>query len=103
MQGSRWRRSSPDSFSRPLSPVWMDSSTTSECREIERAVGGSDVLARRTGSRAFERFTGPQIRAFAKREPHAYRDTARIHLVSSFMAALLAGATRQSTTATAPA
>jgi len=80
------------SFSRPLSPVWMDSSTTTECREIERAVGGKDVLARRTGSRAFERFTGPQIRAFAKREADAYRDTARIHLVSSFMAALLAGA-----------
>ena len=29
-----------ESFSRPLSPVWMDSSTTAECREIERAVGG---------------------------------------------------------------
>ena len=79
------------SFSRALSPVWMDSSTTVECLEIERAVGGRDMLARRTGSRAFERFTGPQIRAFAKREPHNYRDTARIHLVSSFMAALLAG------------
>ena len=79
------------SFSRPLSPVWMDSSTTAECREIERAVGGKDVLARRTGSRAFERFTGPQIRAFAKRDPQSYRDTSRIHLVSSFMAALLAG------------
>ncbi len=81
-----------DSFSRSRSPVWMDSSTTLECREIEHAVGGSDVLARRTGSRAFERFTGPQIRAFAKRDPQGYRDTARIHLVSSFMAALLAGA-----------
>ena len=78
-------------FSRTHSPVWMDSSTTAECREIERAVGGSEVLARRTGSRAFERFTGPQIRAFAKRAPRAYEDTARIHLVSSFMAALLAG------------
>ncbi len=79
-------------FSRPLSPVWMDSSTTAECREIEAAVGGADLLARRTGSRAFERFTGPQIRAFAKREPGAYAETARIHLVSSFLASLLAGA-----------
>jgi len=81
-----------DGFSRLLSPVWMDSSTTSECLEIERGVGGRDVLARRTGSRAFERFTGPQIRAFAKRDPRGYQDTARIHLVSSFMASLLAGA-----------
>jgi xylulokinase len=79
-------------FSRPLSPVWMDSSTTAECRDIEREVGGADVLARRTGSRAFERFTGPQIRAFATRDPRAYAETARIHLVSSFMAALLGGA-----------
>ncbi len=81
-----------DAFSRPVAPVWMDSSTTGECREIEAAVGGADVLAKRTGSRAFERFTGPQIRAFAKRDPQAYAATARIHLVSSFMASLLAGA-----------
>jgi len=78
-------------FARPLSPVWMDSSTSAECRGIEAAVGGAAVLARRTGSRAFERFTGPQIRAFAQRAPDDYAKTARIHLVSSFMASLLAG------------
>jgi xylulokinase len=78
-------------FSRQVSPVWMDSSTADACREITEAVGGADLLASRTGSRAFERFTGPQIRAFATREPEAYRATARIHLVSSFLASLLAG------------
>ena len=78
-------------FSRPLSPVWMDSSTTEECREIEHAVGGASVLAQRSGSHAFERFTGPQIRAFFKRDPSAYANTKRIHLVSSFHASLLAG------------
>ena len=78
-------------FARPLSPVWMDSSTTTECMEIERAVGGADVLARRTGSRAFERFTGPQIRALMKRHPEMYDNTARVHLISSFHASLLAG------------
>jgi len=81
-----------DGFSRAASPVWMDSSTTTECREIERAVGGAAVLARRTGAHAFERFTGPQIRAFSKRDPRAYAATARIHVVSSFLASLLAGA-----------
>src|SRR6187549_1630835 len=30
-----------DGFARSLSPVWMDSSTTVECREIEAAVGGA--------------------------------------------------------------
>ena len=78
-------------FSRAMAPVWMDSSTTRECEEIEHAVGGTGVLARHTGSRAFERFTGPQIRAFSKRDPRAYEATARIHLVSSFHASLLAG------------
>lgn len=80
-----------DVFSRSVSPVWMDSSTTRDCGEIERAVGGMEALTRTTGSRAFERFTGPQIRAFARRDPGGYERTARIHLVSSFHASLLAG------------
>jgi xylulokinase len=81
-----------DAFSRLRSPVWMDSSTTEECREIEDAVGGDSVLAQQTGAHAFERFTGPQIRAFFKRDPAGYANTRRIHLVSSFHASLLAGA-----------
>ena len=78
-------------FAREESPIWMDSSTADECAEITAAVGGERVLARRTGSRAFERFTGPQIRRFSKRSPERYRATARVHLVSSFLASLLAG------------
>jgi xylulokinase len=79
-------------FTRPMSPVWMDSSTTAACREIARAVGGDEALAARTGSRAFERFTGPQIRAWAGSAPEAFAATSRIHLVSSFLTSLLAGA-----------
>jgi xylulokinase len=78
-------------LSRPVAPIWMDSSTHAECREIEAAVGGAATLARHTGSRAFERFTGPQIRRFSAREPGAYAATDRIHLVSSFLASLLVG------------
>ena len=63
-----------------------------ECAEITAAMGGAGRLAQLTGSRAFERFTGPQIRRFAKQEPAAYaRDRSRIHLVSSFLASLLVG------------
>jgi len=80
------------SLSRPVAPIWMDSSTSVECAELAAAVGGNLALAARTGSRAFERFTGPQIRKFFKREPDAYAATDRIHLVSSFLATLLAGA-----------
>jgi xylulokinase len=78
-------------LSRKVSPIWLDSSTTAECAEITEAVGGAARLARTTGSRAFERFTGPQIRKFFKQEPSAYAATDRIHLVSSFLASLLIG------------
>jgi xylulokinase len=78
-------------LSRPVAPIWMDSSTSTECAELAEAVGGAEALAQRTGSRAFERFTGPQIRKFFKDDPRAYAATDRIHLVSSFLASLLAG------------
>ena len=74
-----------------VAPIWMDSSTSSECAEIERAVGGERTLAERTGSRAFERFTAAQIRKLSKRDAATYRSTDRIHLVSSFLASLLTG------------
>ena len=78
-------------FTRETSPIWMDSSTSEECREITEAVGGMQALSELTGSAAFERFTGPQIRRFYKTEPDAYNATWQIHLVSSFMASVLAG------------
>jgi xylulokinase len=78
-------------LSRRVSPIWLDSSTSAECAEITAAVGGADVLARHTGSRAFERFTGPQIRKFAASDPRGYAATERVHLVSSYLASLLVG------------
>jgi len=81
----------PFTLSRAVAPIWMDCSTSLECAEIAAAVGGNEVLAARTGSRAFERFTGPQIRKFYKTEPEAYAATQRIHLVSSFLASVLIG------------
>jgi len=78
-------------FSRETSPIWMDSSTAEECAEIRAKLGGIRATATATGSDTFERFTGPQIRKFAKTEPSAYRKTSHIALVSSFMASLLAG------------
>ena len=78
-------------FSRPTSPIWMDSSTAVECAEIRKKLGGIKATAQLTGSDTFERFTGPQIRKFYKTEPEACAQTASIALVSSFMASLLAG------------
>ncbi|KDN51312.1 actin-like ATPase domain-containing protein [Tilletiaria anomala UBC 951] len=76
-------------FSRQIIPNWQDSSTSSECREMEACVGGATELARLTGSRAHERFTGPQIARFRRVEPDAYEATDRISLVSSFITTLL--------------
>jgi xylulokinase len=81
----------PAMLARPISPIWMDSSTSVECREIAQAVGGDEVMAAHTGSRTFERFTGPQIRKLLKQDRQAYLSTGRVHLVSSFLASLLAG------------
>jgi len=72
-------------FSRETSPIWMDSSTSAECEEIEAALGGKAATAKATGSAAFERFTGPQIRKFAKTDSKAFEQTEHIALVSSFM------------------
>ena len=80
-----------DIFARSLAPVWMDSSTREECEEIARAMGGEARLAEVTGSRATERFTGPQIRKFWKTDPVAYRQTAHIALISSFVTSLFTG------------
>ncbi|KAI4321468.1 hypothetical protein MLD38_034843 [Melastoma candidum] len=79
-------------FSTGESPIWMDCSTTTQCREIEEAVGGALELARITGSRGYERFTGPQIRKLFQTRPEIYQDTERISLVSSFVASVLIGA-----------
>lgn len=81
----------PRAFALSNAPIWQDSSTTKECRDLEAAVGGPQVLADLTGSRAYERFTGPQIARIRRLKPAAYRDSARISLVSSFISSLFLG------------
>lgn len=78
-------------LARQTAPIWRDSSTHEQCLQIERALGGPAALAQLTGSRCYERFTGPQIRKFFQQERRGYEQTDRIHLVSSFMASLLLG------------
>ena len=78
-------------FSVQDSPVWMDSSTGPQCALLEEAAGGAERLAELTGSRAYERFTGSQIRRLVETRPEVYNNTERISLVSSFAASLLTG------------
>nr|XP_018903018.1 PREDICTED: xylulose kinase [Bemisia tabaci] len=79
------------SFSVPYGPVWMDSNTSKQCSDMEKAVGGPERLAEITGSKAYERFSGPQIRKIYESKPSAYDGTERISLVSSFGCSLFLG------------
>nr|XP_053635683.1 xylulose kinase-like [Cherax quadricarinatus] len=78
-------------FSITDSPVWMDSSTSTQCQALEEVVGGPQKLANITGSRAYERFTGSQIAKIYKTRKEAYSNTERISLVSSFACSLFLG------------
>ncbi len=78
-------------FSRETAPIWMDSSTTRQCEEIRKSLGGKKNTIELTGSDTFERFSGPQIKKFYQENPEDYEKTKIIHLVSSFMASILLG------------
>ena len=80
-------------LSRATAPIWMDASTGAECAEIAAAAGGNDKMVALTGSRrdrTLHRPADPQVLEGGPRR--ATSDTAEIHLVSSFVASLLAGA-----------
>ena len=76
-------------FSRRTAPIWMDASTGRECTELREKFGKS--IREKTGSDAAERFSGPQIMKFASGHPREWEDTETVHLVSSFLASVLAG------------
>ena len=78
-------------LSRPLAPIWMDSSTSRQCSEITQAMGGDMNLVNITGSVATERFAASQIRKFWQQYPADYEHTASIALISSFITSLLCG------------
>jgi xylulokinase len=78
-------------FTRHTSPIWMDSSTSKQCKEIREHLGGKELTIQITGSDTFERFSGPQIRKFYQDHVQNYQKTSYIHLVSSFLSSILFG------------
>lgn len=62
-------------FSISQSPIWMDSSTTTQCKQMDEAVGGPSEMASITGSRCYERFTGSQILKIIQQQSDAYKNT----------------------------
>ncbi|ORY69871.1 uncharacterized protein BCR38DRAFT_361192 [Pseudomassariella vexata] len=78
-------------FSYEFGPNWQDHSTQAECDLFDAHLGSKQKLAEATGSSAHHRFTGTQIMRMRRRRPEVYAKTARISLVSSFLASLLLG------------
>lgn len=76
-------------LARKTAPIWMDRSTADDCAALTQRFGAR--VQADTGSPPSERFTGPQIRKFAREEPEAYKRTAKIHLVSSYLCSVLIG------------
>ncbi|PCJ60601.1 MAG: hypothetical protein COA79_08505 [Planctomycetota bacterium] len=73
------------------SPIWMDNSTEKECHEINSSLSSEDYAIENSGSVVTERFSGPQIRRFAKNFKNEYEQTSVVHLLSSFMTCLFVG------------
>lgn len=78
-------------FAHPMSPNWQDASTQKQCDEFDANLGDQVELAKVTGSKAHHRFSGPQILRYRTKYPSHYEETARISLVSSFLASVFLG------------
>lgn len=74
-----------------MSPNWQDASTQKQCDLFDFELGDPETLAKVTGSKAHHRFSGPQILRYRTKYPEHYEETARISLVSSFLASVLMG------------
>ncbi|EME50171.1 hypothetical protein DOTSEDRAFT_144829 [Dothistroma septosporum NZE10] len=78
-------------FAHSMSPNWQDASTQKQCDAFDAELGDSETLARVTGSKAHHRFSGAQILRYRTKYPEHYEETARISLVSSFLASIFLG------------
>ncbi len=78
-------------FSVKDSPIWMDSSTSAQCREIENVLSSSQssssssTMASLTGSVAYERFTASQILKIRQLFPSLYELTGTSFFLSFFL------------------
>lgn len=69
-------------FAIEQSPIWQDASTTAECRALEESVGGAEALAKLTGSKAYERFTGNQIAKVKQKIPFCFASVIKSSFLS---------------------
>ncbi len=72
-------------------PIWMSANTSAEAEQLRKAAGGPEAMTALSGSDSPLRFSGAVLRRRALREPDAYSACSTVHLISSFLASVLAG------------
>lgn len=72
-------------------PIWMSSNAQPEADAIRKELGGAEAVTSRSGSDSPARFSGAVLARTAKLSSDSYKKTYRIHLISSFLAAILSG------------
>ncbi|KRX07026.1 hypothetical protein PPERSA_07189 [Pseudocohnilembus persalinus] len=77
-------------FSVDQCPIWMDCSTTEQCKQLEKQIGKKKLIEK-TGSKAYERFSGNQIAKIIQNRPNIYESTENISLISSFLGEIFTG------------
>jgi xylulokinase len=80
-----------DAFSYERAPIWKTSDTVEEAAALRKAVGGTAGMITRTGSDSPLRFTGAVARKVFVNEAGVWDKTVRLHLLSSFIPAVLTG------------
>lgn len=78
-------------LSRDRAPIWKTSNTVDEAETLRQAAGGSQGMIDRTGSDSPLRFTGAVARRIFVQESGVWTSTARLHMISSFLPAVLTG------------
>jgi len=76
-------------FSHGRAPIWKTSNTVTETEALRRAAGGTAGMIDRTGSDSPLRFTGAVARRVFTHEPGVWASTVRLHMLSSFLPAVL--------------
>lgn len=80
-----------DAFSLDRAPIWKTSDTAAEAEVLRAAAGGSQKMIALTGSDSPLRFTGAAARKVFTRQPGVWQATERVHMLSSFLPAVLTG------------
>ena len=76
-------------FSHLRAPIWKTSNTVAEAEVLRRAAGGTSGMIELTGSDSPLRFSGAVFRRVFTHEPGVWDATVRLHLLSSFLPAVL--------------